>query len=84
MLSAFKAGKAEAYSAGLFRTYRPRTLASSGRDCLMMIYHEKIAPPLAPLTDEEQTRLRLDAIETEDRWVKNFVDRLAGVRDLKH
>jgi hypothetical protein len=51
----------------------------------MMIYYEKIAPPLAPLTEDEQTRLRLEAIESEDRWVKNFIDRLAGVvRDLKH
>ena len=51
----------------------------------MMIYQEKIAPPLAPLTAEEQTKLRLEAIETEDRWIANFIDRLAGViRDLKH
>jgi hypothetical protein len=48
----------------------------------MMVYQETIAPPL-PLTDEEQTKLK--AIAAEDRWVKNFIDRLAGVvLDLKH
>jgi hypothetical protein len=45
----------------------------------MMVYQEKIAPPLAPLTDDEQMKLRLEAIETEDRWVIDFIDRLAGV-----
>jgi hypothetical protein len=50
----------------------------------MMIDYEKIAPPLAPLTGEEETRLRLEAIKSEDRWVENFIDRLAGVvRGLK-
>jgi hypothetical protein len=50
----------------------------------MMVYQETIAPPLPlPLTDEEQTKLK--AIAAEDRWVKNFIDRLAGVvLDLKH
>jgi hypothetical protein len=65
--------------------YGLRTLASSGRDWLMMIYQEKIAPPLAPLTDDEQMKLRLEAIETEDRWVTDFIARLTGaVRDMKH
>jgi hypothetical protein len=51
----------------------------------MMIYFEKVSPPLAPLTESEQTILRLEAIESEDRWVKDFIDRLAGVvRDFKH
>jgi hypothetical protein len=51
----------------------------------MMIYQEIIAPPLAPLTDDEKMKLRLEAIETEDRWVTDFIDRLAGVvRDMKH
>jgi hypothetical protein len=45
----------------------------------MMIYYEKIAPPLAPLTEDEQTKLRLEAVESEDRWVENFIARLAGV-----
>lgn len=51
----------------------------------MMVYQEKIAPPLAPLTDEEQMKLRIESRDSEDRWVKNFIDRLAGVvRDMKH
>jgi hypothetical protein len=52
----------------------------------MMIYQEKIAPPPAPPTaDEEQMKLIAEAIADEDRWVKKFIDRLAGVvRDLKH
>jgi hypothetical protein len=51
----------------------------------MIVYQEKIAPPLAPLSEEEQTKLRMDAIASDDRWVENFVARLAGtVRDMKH
>jgi hypothetical protein len=51
----------------------------------MIIYHEKIAPPLAPLNDDEQEKVRMKAIASEDRWVENFIDRLAGViRDIKH
>jgi hypothetical protein len=51
----------------------------------MMIFMESIEPPppLRP-TDEEQLKVILDAIESENRWVKDFIDRLAGVaRDLK-
>jgi hypothetical protein len=51
----------------------------------MMVYQEKIAPPLAPLTDEEQWNLKLAAIASEDLWVRNFIERLAGVvRSMKH
>ncbi len=52
----------------------------------MMIFMEKIAPPLPiPLTDEEQLKATAEAIENEDRWVEEFIDRLAGVvRDMKH
>jgi len=51
----------------------------------MMVYQEKIAPPLAPLSDDEQWKLKMTAIASEDLWVKNFIERLAGaVRDLKH
>jgi hypothetical protein len=51
----------------------------------MMVYQEKIAPPLVPPTDEEQVKLRIESMASEDRWVKNFIDRLAGVvRDVKH
>ena len=51
----------------------------------MMIYQEKIAPPLAPLSEEEQMKLITDSIASEDRWVEDFIARLAGViRDVKH
>ena len=52
----------------------------------MMIYQEKIAPPLPfPLTDGEQMKVIAEAVASEDRWVKDFIGRLAGVvRDLKH
>jgi hypothetical protein len=51
----------------------------------MMFYQEKIAPRVAPLTDDEQIKLITESIADEDRWVKNFIDRLAGVvRDLKN
>jgi hypothetical protein len=50
----------------------------------MMIYQEKIPPPLAPLNDDAQKKLRMEAIASEDRWVENFIDRLAGlIRDIK-
>jgi hypothetical protein len=49
----------------------------------MMIYREKIAPPLAPQNEDEQMKLRMEAMVSEDRWV--FIDSLAGViRDTKH
>jgi hypothetical protein len=51
----------------------------------MMIYQEKIAPPLAPMSDEEQITLLVEAITKEDRWIDDFIVRLAGaIRDLKH
>jgi hypothetical protein len=53
----------------------------------MTIYMKKIEPPppLVPLADDEQWQLKMEAIASEDLWVKNFIDRLAGVaRDLKH
>jgi hypothetical protein len=50
----------------------------------MMVYQEKIAPPVAPMT-EEQMKLIRESMADEDRWVKNFIDRLSGVfRDVKH
>jgi hypothetical protein len=50
----------------------------------MMIYMEKIEPPPVSLTDEERSQVTQEAIESENRWVKDFIDRLAGVvRDLK-
>ena len=46
----------------------------------MIIFMEKIEPPPPPipLTDEERGRLKMEAIESEDLWVKNFIDALAG------
>ena len=50
----------------------------------MMVYREKIAPPLNPLTDDEQMKIIRKSIADEDSWVKSFIDSLAGdVRDLK-
>jgi hypothetical protein len=52
---------------------------------LMMNFQEKIAPPLAPLTDDEQLQALVESLESEDLWVKDFIERLAGVvRRLKH
>ena len=47
----------------------------------MMIFIEKIEPPprVVPLTDDEQLKAISEAIASEDLWVKNFIDRLAGV-----
>jgi hypothetical protein len=47
----------------------------------MLIFIEQIEPPppLVSPTDDGQLKLRLEAIAEEDRWVKNFIDRLAGV-----
>jgi hypothetical protein len=53
----------------------------------MMVFMEKIEPPRprVPLTDDELVRLRMEAIASEDLWVKNFIDRLAGVvQDMTH
>jgi hypothetical protein len=51
----------------------------------MTVYQERIAPPLVPLADEEQMKLIKELIADEDRWVKNFVDLLAGVvREITH
>lgn len=45
----------------------------------MMVYQENIAPPTPlPSTDDETTKLKLKVAADEDRWVKNFIDRLTG------
>jgi hypothetical protein len=50
----------------------------------MSIYQEKIVPPRAPPNDDEQKKVRVEAIVSGDRWVENFIGRLAGViRDIK-
>jgi hypothetical protein len=51
----------------------------------MMIYQEKIEPPANPPSDEEQVKLISESIASDDRWVKNLIDGLAGIlRDVKH
>ena len=63
----------------------PKALVLAGRGYLMMIYQEKIAPPLAPLTRDEQRKLQMEMAASEDRWVEDFINRLAGViRDIRH
>jgi hypothetical protein len=51
----------------------------------MMIQREKIAPPLAPLSEDEQMKLITDTIASEDRSVKGLVARIAIIiRDIQH
>ena len=51
----------------------------------MMVYREKIAPPLAPLSDEEQVASLAEALAREDRWVESFIARLTDtIREMKH
>lgn len=51
----------------------------------MIIYQEKIAPPLAPPNGEEQVALLVEALVCEDRWVDSFIARLNNtIRDMKH
>jgi hypothetical protein len=50
----------------------------------MMVYQEKIPPPLDPPPDEEQMKLIAESLANDDRWVKNLIDGLAGIlRDVK-
>jgi hypothetical protein len=39
----------------------------------MMLYQEKISPPLAPLSEEEQMKL---TIASKDRWAKGLIARI--------
>jgi len=46
-------------------------------------HDEKISPPLAPLTDEQQVALLVEALVCEDRWVDGFFARLTDtIRDM--
>jgi hypothetical protein len=50
----------------------------------MMTYQEKIAPPLAPLTDKEHVALLAESLVCEDRWLDSFIARLTDtIRDMK-
>jgi hypothetical protein len=57
----------------------------------MIMFTETIAPPppLVPLTDDEEIKLAANLVIAdllqEDRWVKDFIDRLAGViEEMRH
>jgi hypothetical protein len=51
----------------------------------MMIFIEQIDPPPPPPTSTERSRAKVEALESEDRWVKNLIDGLAGVlREVRH
>jgi hypothetical protein len=51
----------------------------------MMIYQEKIAPPLAPPSDEEQVASLVEALVCEDQRVDRFIARLTDtIRQMKH
>jgi hypothetical protein len=78
---------ARRYASPHFGTIHLRASWFCGRELHMIIFMENIEPPLplVPQTDDEIRRLRLEALTVEDRWVRNFIDRLAGVdRDTKH
>jgi hypothetical protein len=44
----------------------------------MMIFQEKIPPPLAVLADKEQ-KLATESLASDDRWIKNIIDGLTGI-----
>lgn len=51
----------------------------------MMIDREKMAPPLAPLSDEEQVASLAEALASEDLWIDGFIARLTDtIREMKH
>jgi len=51
----------------------------------MMIYQEKIAPPLAPQNHDDQRKLRMKIAANEEKWVEDFINRLADmIRGMKH
>ena len=51
----------------------------------MIIFQEKIAPPPAPLSDEEQTASLVKELVHADHWVDSFIARLTDtIRDMKH
>jgi hypothetical protein len=51
----------------------------------MMIYQEKDRAAACAAHAEEEMKLILESIVSEDRWVRNFIERLAGVTpDVKH
>jgi hypothetical protein len=52
---------------------------------MMMLMAKIDPPPPPPLTDDVQLKLKIEALASDDRWVKDMIDGLAGVlRDVKH
>jgi hypothetical protein len=44
-----------------------------------------VAPQVVPLSEDELTRLVAEHLADEDKWVTDFIARLAGaIRDIKH
>ena len=49
----------------------------------MLVYQEKIAPPLAQLSEDEQMKLIAVAVASEDQGIKDLIARLAVfIRDI--
>lgn len=49
----------------------------------MMFIENDDPPPPLPLTDDDQLKLKIEALAGDDRWVKNMIDGLAGtLRDV--
>jgi hypothetical protein len=49
----------------------------------MLVYREKIAPPLAQLSEDEQMKLIAVAVASENQGIKDLVARLAVfIRDI--
>ena len=44
-----------------------------------MVDHETVAPPLVPQTDDELLQQRSEAMVNEDRWIEEFIARLAAI-----
>jgi hypothetical protein len=49
----------------------------------MLVCQKKIAPPLAPLSEDEQMKLIAVAVASEDQGIKDLIARLAVfIRDI--
>lgn len=52
----------------------------------MMVLSEQIdPPPPLPVTHEERLKARIEALASDDLWVRNLIDGLAGdLREVKN
>jgi hypothetical protein len=51
----------------------------------MMFIEQIDPPPPLPLTYEERLRTKIEALASDDLWVRNLIDGLAGdLREVKH